>query len=458
MNTNVLMVSHVSVLFSQPHYHAWLRCSGTVGDAAFKELCDVGLIPVYVETSSPKYLVPLRRDSASSPTNNPDDTIIISIRAYERISPNAPHHDYIPIDRLHVTYCTNLTLASVLVGEHTPVNLILSIEGLSEYEMRGLALPNHFLSRNTRLNQLTFLPSSSSQRQQPHWSVIKEIPVGYLDWCTELPAVDLTPFSHVTEIRTWFLNCCGGLKTLDVSPLCNITTIPSWFMHRCDGLNHLNLSPLVNVHHIQAKFLNGCVGLQSIVLPPHVNKVDGGFMSQCSNLTTLDLSPLKGVTAIQEDFLSSCTSLKHLDLTPLVSLITIGSGFGIGCTGLESADLSAQGSLVEIGSAFLSRCSSLTDVVWKGTGEGDKEQWGGIGGRQLRKIGKSFMADCKRLKVVDFSSLENVENVGKNFMLNCELDRAAISQSKRLREAFSVNLKDFAEYRNEVFYFKNLKK
>ena len=146
-------------------------------------------------------------------------------------------------------------------------------------------------------------------------------------------------YANTNSVPRTFLQECTGLTTLDLSPLSQLTKIYKAFLSGCTKLTTLDLSPLSQVREVHGAFLQGCTGLTTLDLSPlsQVREVDT-FLEGCTELTTLDLSPLSQVMRVHEGFLRGCTGLTALDLSPLSQLTKIYGEFLQGCTGLTSLD------------------------------------------------------------------------------------------------------------------------
>ena len=68
---------------------------------------------------------------------------------------------------------------------------------------------------------------------------ITRTPAKFLEGCTGLTALDLSPLSQVTEVQWCFLRGCTGLTTLDLSPLSQVTEVQWGFLEGCTGLTAL---------------------------------------------------------------------------------------------------------------------------------------------------------------------------------------------------------------------------
>ena len=118
-------------------------------------------------------------------------------------------------------------------------------------------------------------------------------------------------FTGSGVVNQHFLNGCTGLTTIDLSPLLQVTVVQDSFLEGCTGLSTLDLSPLLRVTEVQGFFLKGCTGLSTLDLSPlsHLKEVSYGFLKECTGLTTLDLSPLSQVKEVEWGFLDGCTGV-----------------------------------------------------------------------------------------------------------------------------------------------------
>ena len=97
---------------------------------------------------------------------------------------------------------------------------------------------------------------------------VVETPEAFLEGCSGLTALDLSPLSQVTAVKHAFLAGCSGLTTLDLSPLSQVTKVQGSFLGGCTGLTALDLSPLSQVIEVQEPFLQGCTGIDAVYYPP----------------------------------------------------------------------------------------------------------------------------------------------------------------------------------------------
>eukprot|EP00760_Papus_ankaliazontas_P026306 PhM_4_TR3022/c2_g2_i2/m.46590 len=183
----------------------------------------------------------------------------------------------------------------------------------------------------------------------------------FLSNCSALTAVDLRPLVNVTEIGRNFLCCCSSLTAVDLTPFASLTKIGDGFLAECSALTSVDLSP---VSAIGAHFLYGCLTLQSVDLKPltGITQIEGGFLIDCLALTSVDLTPLANVTSIGRNFLHGCSALMVVDLSPIAEVTEIGRDFLLNCSGLTSVDLSPLVNVTEIGRYFLHGCSTMTSV------------------------------------------------------------------------------------------------
>ncbi|CAO4839991.1 MAG: hypothetical protein CNLJKLNK_00987 [Holosporales bacterium] len=167
---------------------------------------------------------------------------------------------------------------------------------------------------------------------------------------------------NVSSIYDDFLNGCTGLTTLDLSPLVKVRSVGNQFLFGCKELTKLDLSPLFRLESIPDNFLYGCSGLKTLDLHPlsKLKAVRSGFLSECRGLTTLDLSPLSNVIRIHNEFLKGCKGLTTLDLSPLSQVQTIGQMFLADCVCLTTLNNINFSKVTSIGHFFLFRCGELT--------------------------------------------------------------------------------------------------
>ena len=109
------------------------------------------------------------------------------------------------------------------------------------------------------------------------------------------------------------------MKHIDFAPLRAVEVLPDHFLNDCSSLEKLDLSPLVNLREVGHYFLRGCISMKSIDLTPlrAVEVLAKGFLRGCSLLEEVDLSPLVNVRVVGSYFLSGCTGLKYIDLSSL---------------------------------------------------------------------------------------------------------------------------------------------
>ncbi|CAO5680627.1 MAG: hypothetical protein NEHIOOID_00292 [Holosporales bacterium] len=138
-----------------------------------------------------------------------------------------------------------------------------------------------------------------------------------LECMREMRKLKIIHAENVENIGNNFLDSCSGLTTLDLSPLSNVTRIGTYFLSFCEGLTTLDLSAFSNVREIEDSFLSDCIGLTTLDLRPlsNVRNIDNYFLAYCEGLTTLDLSPLSNVTRIGNYFLSRCFGLTREHVT-----------------------------------------------------------------------------------------------------------------------------------------------
>jgi len=72
-------------------------------------------------------------------------------------------------------------------------------------------------------------------------SEAKNKKISFLDGCTGLTTVDLSPLSNVTSIGASFLDGCTGLTSVDLSPLSNVTAVNYGLMTNCSDLRMILL-------------------------------------------------------------------------------------------------------------------------------------------------------------------------------------------------------------------------
>ena len=206
---------------------------------------------------------------------------------------------------------------------------------------------------------------------------------GFLRGCSGLTALDLTPVAHLTRLGDYFLDGCSGVTVLDLTPLAHLTCVGNWFLDGCTGLTALNLEPLAHLTSVGTWFLHGCSGLMLLDLAPlaHLTGVAHGFLRDCSGVTVLDLTPLAHLTCVPNGFLRGCWGLTALDLTPLAHLTSVGNWFLDGCTGLTALNLETLAHLTSVGDGFLRGCTAL-----------DLEPLA-----QLTSVSDGFLASCTGL-------------------------------------------------------------
>ena len=187
-----------------------------------------------------------------------------------------------------------------------------------------------------------------------HLTNITHIPKGFLDGCTSLTGLDLSPFGEsISELPEGFLMNCTGLKTLDLSTLTKVTTLPEYFVSYCTSFTTLTLMP--NVTKLAANFLSDCTALTTLNLSPlsKLSELPEGFLKGCSGMKILDLSPLSNLREIPEVFLYGCLGLTTLDFRPLSKLRCLPKDFLTGCTGLTTLDLSPFARMATLPRLFL---------------------------------------------------------------------------------------------------------
>ena len=147
-----------------------------------------------------------------------------------------------------------------------------------------------------------------------------------LAYCEELQSVILSPLLvplSVPVILCSFLEGCTGLKEIDLTPLSGVVEVGESFLEGCTGLVAIDLKPLSQLEVAHACFLGGCSGLKSIDFSPlsEVKFIDTFFMSGCTGITSVDLTPFsKNLVVLSSSFLSGCPNLKKLDLSSLTQL------------------------------------------------------------------------------------------------------------------------------------------
>ena len=88
----------------------------------------------------------------------------------------------------------------------------------------------------------------------------------FLSGCSKLEVVDLKAlFNRVTVVGDFFMENCTALTSLDLTPLVKVDEIAKGFLRGCSALQEVDLQPLVNVRDIiEYEFLDGCTSLHSL--------------------------------------------------------------------------------------------------------------------------------------------------------------------------------------------------
>ena len=83
---------------------------------------------------------------------------------------------------------------------------------------------------------------------------IEVLPISFLDRCTGLKEVDLSPLANLGEVNAHFLGFpstsnlyCTGIKSIDLTPLRAVEVLPKGFLSGCSSLEEVDLSPLVRL-------------------------------------------------------------------------------------------------------------------------------------------------------------------------------------------------------------------
>ena len=87
--------------------------------------------------------------------------------------------------------------------------------------------------------------------------VVEVLPDGFLDGCSSLEEVDLSPLVNLREVGCYFMSGCTSLKSIDLTPLRVVEVLPDGFLDGCSSLEVVDLRPLVNLKDVGPYFLNG---------------------------------------------------------------------------------------------------------------------------------------------------------------------------------------------------------
>ena len=259
----------------------------------------------------------------------------------------------------------------------------------------------------------------------------------FLGGCDSLVSVDASTLKSVTSIDVGFLTRCKKLESVDLFSFDKITVISDEFLSECESLKDIsNMSGLSNVKSIEKNFLGGCDSLVSVDASAlkSVTSIDVGFLTRCKKLESVDLFSFDKITVISDEFLSECESLKDIsNMSGLSNVKSIEKNFLGGCESLVSVDASALKSVRSIGSGFLTRCKKLESVDLCSFNE-------------VTVIGDSFLSDCTSLKdISNMSALKNVKSIGKNFLAGCEslvsVDASTLKSVTSIDEGFLTRCK-----------------
>ena len=179
-------------------------------------------------------------------------------------------------------------------------NLKLTSIDLSPF-VNVRTIGSHFMSRCVSLTSIDLTPLASSLKIIKHQflshcsglthvdlkplKAVDSIGHGMLQWCTGLRTISLPTFDHPDDtIGPLFLNGCSELQEIDLSPLHNMTVLPAYFLACCTSLTSIDLAPLSGITS------RGVLGDEFGYLTPYNMK--GNFMVGCTGITHLDLSPM----------------------------------------------------------------------------------------------------------------------------------------------------------------------
>ena len=131
-----------------------------------------------------------------------------------------------------------------------------------------------------------------------------------------------------------------------------------------------------------------------------VRVVEGFFLSGMKCMAAVNLSALANVTCTGEGFLGGCSELTELDVTPLANVIDIGPSFLVGCHKLRTiTSVAVAGSVVD---HHRSACTTGFAAM-----------------RNVKRIGKSFLKQCRSLTEVTLPHVGHVESIGERFAQGC---------------------------------------
>ena len=257
--------------------------------------------------------------------------------------------------------------------------------------------------------------------------VVSRIGGGFLQECTGLAHVDLSPLSSVQAIGPNFLADCVGLESVDLAPLSQIKELPEGFLQRCSNIQSIDLSPIVAIEAVGASFLRECSSLIEIDLRPlhRIVRIERYFLQGCTSLTAVDFSHLTHIESVGNNFLANCCGLRGMVRLDVFARINeIYTGFMAGCSGLTQVDLSPFTNVTCIGASFLADCSKLEGTV-------DITAF-----KQVKRIDFGFMKGCKSIAHIDLRPLQDsVEVVGSRFLGGCKgllsMDLTPIQNARR---------------------------
>ena len=289
MKPNLLMRSWMMAHVYGAEYQAAVCHVGSDGDVAFRE----SLCPQYTSK---------RHDAKGIRTYHITGTFDgtrISRVACGRLGSRVAGADE---GLFHITITSNTD--SWQEGELVDNEQLVSLH----FDMqRTVKLARDFLSGCPNLERVAL----SAMR------AIDVLPECFLNGCSSLKVVDLSPFANLKEVEVYFLKDCVNLTSIDLTPLRAVEELPEGFLCGCSSLTEVDLSPLVNLREIGGYFLIGCSSIESIDLAPlrAVEVLGYGFLGGCSSLEVVDLSPLVHVVGESvEGCLEGCTSLKTIRL------------------------------------------------------------------------------------------------------------------------------------------------
>ena len=387
-----------------PYKQACIRSAGTAGHGIFSACADASLVPICahrVEGLTPDGLVhdmfPMARASLQIPENSPDENYKSDGEAlmekYEVVCDVNlvfcnPHHPSVGTTRQY-SYSTAQRFIETTRTAHT----VTFKNSHSLCSGVGLGTNGNYLVHHLNMGMVGFSNSN---------------------FCTGwkcLQTVTFDPMSFVESIGPCFLMGCSVLRSVDLCVLQNIKMVSNNFLKGCCSLKAINLAPLSNVTHLGNGFFQDCLEIEHLDLSPlaRVTEIGYGFLGGCRKLTDIDLNAMRQISRIAEGFLRDCSSLQRVDISEMAHLKHVGWNFLSGCTNVHSVNV--PGSLPSHRPAFstwmfMEQCKlpSISLPTFFGVGT-------------VTSVGDNFLAGCEAVEI-DFSSFENVHQIGNGFMVN----------------------------------------